>query len=271
MAAGNTVTTLRKLWSPLRARVRQWRGRPLLVHLRTLLDRIPFKPFDINVLYFLEHAGIPALHANFLRGRAEVRRGTVEDLDGLTKCQNSRREFLNRFRSQDHCAVAVVDGRIVGYQWFCHRPVYSEERYAYEIAIPPDAVYEYDIFILPEYRLAGLWFKFHCVYLRELLHGLQRQRIIGMVDYGNRLSMNTHLRFGFKLVRVVCVVKIFGKAFCLRESRPGEEIRVPRWVSFADRADARGAEGRRAFLAAAGAGSAEPAGAAHTTSAVGPN
>jgi hypothetical protein len=262
MAAGITVTpsvpTLRTLWSPLRARVRHWRGRPLLVHLRSLLDRIPFKPFDINVLYFLEHAGIPPLHANFLRGRAEVRRATVEDLDGLTKCQNTRREFLNRFRSQDHCAVAVVDGRIVGYQWFCHRRVYSEERYAYEIAIPPDAVYEYDIFILPEYRLAGLWFKFHCLYLRELLQGLQRQRIIGMVDYGNRLSMNTHLRFGFK-------------AFCLRESRPGEEIRVPRWVSFADRADARDAEGRRAFLAAAGAGSAEPAGAAHTTRAVGPN
>jgi hypothetical protein len=31
--------------------------------------------------------------------------------------------------------------------------------------VPADAIYEYDVFILPEYRLAGLSFKFHCLHL----------------------------------------------------------------------------------------------------------
>ena len=106
--------------------------------------------------------------------------------------------FRNRLAANDECAVAV-DGRIVGYQWFCTRPRYVEERYACGIEVPADTVYEYDIFILPEYRLAGLWLNFHCLYLRELMGRLQRQRVVGMVDYGVRLSMNTHLRFGFTL------------------------------------------------------------------------
>ncbi|HEY2946043.1 MAG TPA: hypothetical protein VGN09_26665 [Vicinamibacteria bacterium] len=232
--SGTGPNTSRRWWSHLVARVGQLRRRPLLVNLRTLLDRIPFKPLDINCLYFLEYAGLPPQHANFLRGRAEVRSASRQDLEGLTACQDTPGAFRKRFESNDHCAVAVLDGRVVGYQWFCSRSVYVEERYSYEIEVPPDAIYEYDIFIRPEHRLAGLWFKFHCVYLNELMQALQRQRIIGMVDYGNRLSMNTHLRFGFRLVRAVVVMKLFGKAFVLRRTGDGERIAVPGWVSVGD-------------------------------------
>jgi hypothetical protein len=244
--SGALQNTPRPCWSRLAARLGQLLRRPLLLNLRTLLDRIPLKPFDVNRLYFLEYAGVPPPHANFLRGRAEVRSATVQDLEGLAKCQNTPRAFRKRFESNDHCAVAVLDGRIVGYQWFCSKPSYVEERYSYEIEVPPDAIYEYDIFILPEHRLAGLWFKFHCVYLRELMQRLHRQRIIGMVDYGNRLSMNTHLRFGFRLVRTVVVMKVFGKAFVLRRSDDGEKITAPAWVSAGDTGSAPEAPRREA-------------------------
>jgi hypothetical protein len=38
-----------------------------------------------------------------------------------------------------------------------------------------------------------------------------------MVDRGNRMSMNTHLRFGFKLTRKVLILKTFGKSFFLEQ------------------------------------------------------
>jgi len=218
-------------WSMLATRIGQLRRRPLLVNARSVLDRIPSKPFDINCLYFLEYVGIPPQHANFIRGRAVVRGATLQDLEGLAKCQNTPRAFLNRFKSNDYCAVAVFDGRIVGYQWFCDRPFYTEERYSYKIEVPPDAIYAYDIFILPEHRLAGLWFKFHSLYLRELMQRLHRDRIIGMVDYGNRLSMNTHLRFGFKLFRRVFVIKMFGKSLFISKTFRGDKVALPRWIS----------------------------------------
>jgi hypothetical protein len=207
------------------------RSRPFLLNVRSVLHRIPFKPLEINCLYFLEYVGIPPSHSTFLRGRAEIRRGTLEDLDGLTQCQDKRRTFLSRFEANDHCAVAVIDGRIVGYQWFCARPRYVEERYACPIEIPPDAIYEYDIYIVPEHRLGGLWFKFHCLYLRELMERLQRKRVIGMVDFGMRLAMNTHLRFGFTLARRVVVIQIFGKSIRIGKDIRGDRASRPRWIT----------------------------------------
>ena len=256
---------LRTSWPALVSRVRVLRRRPLLLNVRSLLQRIPFKPLDVNCLYFLEYVGIPPEHPGALRGRAEVRRATLEDLEGLTRCQDKRLEFLNRFQANDQCAVAVLDGRIVGYQWFCDRAVYVEERYSCPIEVPADAVYEYDIFILPEHRLAGLWFKFHCLYLSQLMRQRQRQRIIGMVDYGMRLSMNTHLRFGFTLFRRVVVIQIFGKSICVGRSIRGDRASLPRWISGGETTESRGPDG-------AGSGSratrTEPAiGAAHATNA----
>jgi hypothetical protein len=242
------------------------RRRPLLLNVRSLLQRIPFKPLDINCLYFLEYVGIPTPHPGFLRGRADVRRGTLEDLEGLTQCQDKRVAFLNRFAANDYCAVAVIDGRIVGYQWFCVRPLYVEERYSCQIEVPRDAVYEYDIFILPEHRLSGLWFKFHCLYLRELMERRQRQRVIGMVDYGLRLPMNTHLRFGFRLFRRVVVIQIFGKSICLGRAIRGDRASQPRWISGGETAGSRGSEQAESpSLAAARTEAA--IGAAHATNA----
>ena len=216
-------------WLPLLSRTRQLRRRPLLVNISSVLQRIPFKPLDVNCLYFLEYVGLPPQQASLLRGRAEVRRATRQDIEGLSTCQNRPLAFLKRFEANDSCAVAELDGRIIGYQWFCDRPFYIEERYSYRIEVPPDAVYAYDIFIRPEHRLAGLWFKFHCLYLRELMQRLNRQRIIGMVDYGNRLSMNTHLRFGFRLFRRVLVIKVFGQSVCVGTTYRGEDA-LPRWI-----------------------------------------
>jgi len=217
--------------SALLTRTTRLRRRPLLVNLGALLELIPFRPLEINCLYLLSYEGLPPRDAALLRGPGAVRSATQQDMEGLLKCQDRPLAFANRFRANDTCAVAEVEGRIVAHQWFCVRPSYTEERYGYEIEVPADAIYEYDVFILPEYRLAGIWFKFHCLHLRELMERLDRRRIIGMVDYGNRLSMNTHLRFGFKPFRRVFVVRLFGSVFFLGKNLVGDRQAPPRWVS----------------------------------------
>src|SRR5262245_18494642 len=168
----NSLQKIRTWWSPLAERRHQIRNRPFLVNLRSLLQRVPFAPVDINCVYLLEYAGRPPQSAALLRGPAEVRTATIEDIEGLTRCQNRPHLFRNRFEANDYCVVATVDGRIVAYQWFCARPLYREERYGYAIEVPPDSIYEYDVFILPEHRLGGIWFKFHCLFLRELMERL---------------------------------------------------------------------------------------------------
>jgi hypothetical protein len=199
----------------------RWRcGRRLLLLILRGIKRIPFKSLDINGLYFMEYAGIPPAAANLERSRANVRSATLGDLEGLAACQDTRDAFLRRFASNDYCVVAVFDGRVVGYEWFCDKPLYVEERYSLEIAVPSDGIYAYDGFILPEHRLAGIWVKFQSVYLRELMQKLRRKKILTIIDYGNTLSMNTHLRFGFKLVRKVLIIKIFGKSFFFERPFP---------------------------------------------------
>lgn len=196
----------------LEAQLRQFPQRPILMRLRHLLQKIPFKPLDINCLYFLEYPGIPPCASIFNRASSKIRSATLGDLPGIIKCQNTPRAFLRRFQSKDHCVVAVANGEIVGYEWFCDKTSHLEERYSYKIDIPQDAVYAYDAFILPEHRLSGIWLRFKTVYLRELMQSIHKRQIITMVDGGNRLSMSTHLRFGFKVVRKVMVLKLFGKS-----------------------------------------------------------
>ena len=221
----NSVTTRQQTGQSL--------GSSLLVMVRNLLQRVPFKPLDINCLYFLEYTGIPRGDAGHGRARCEVRGATLADLQGIVECQDTPDAFVKRFDSKDHCVVALAEGQIVGYEWFCDKPLHLEERYAYKIEIPRRAIYAYDAYILPEYRLSGIWLKFKTVYLRELMQLLHKQRIITMVDSGNYLSMNTHLRFGFKLVRKVFILKLFGKTLFLEANIHREGLALPSRGSFA--------------------------------------
>lgn len=198
--------------------------RSLLGTVRNLLRRIPFKPVDINRLHFLEYKGVPNHITALPRANCEIRPATREDLPGMTECQRTPEAFLKRFEMKDHCAVAIINGQIVGYEWFCAKPSYLEERYAYKVEIPPEAVYAYDGFILPEHRLSGIWVKFKTAYLRQLMQRSRKRKIITMIDAGNHMSMKTHLRFGFRPVRTVFVLKVLGKSFLISRNAEGNKL-----------------------------------------------
>jgi GNAT superfamily N-acetyltransferase len=195
-----------------------------------VLQRIPFQPLDMNVLYLLEYSGVPPEHAALRRVRAEVRRATPKDIPAMAVCQNTPMAFRNRFRTGDDCVIAIVRNQVVAFAWFCRKPVHTEERYSYPLYIPRDTVYAYDAFILPEHRRTGIWLKFIAVYLRELMCKAGRNRILIFIDYGNCLAMRTHLRFGFRIVRTIFIVKILGKSYWSSRNLPARKL-LPGWVA----------------------------------------
>ena len=181
---------------------------PLLI-LQKVLRRLPVRPFDVGKLCFLRFEGPPRVPSSMLRGRATVRRAVPADIDGLARLQDKRTTFQARFAEGDHCVVAVAGARIVGYEWFCDRPVHHESAWGYDIAIPAGTVYAYDAYIDPAYRNSGVWLRFK-VYLSDWMRATGKAAVLTFVEYGNLPSYRTHVRFGFTPSETVVAVKILG-------------------------------------------------------------
>jgi GNAT superfamily N-acetyltransferase len=186
---------------------------PALAIIRKFLRQIPSTAVDANCLHCLELSQRCGNEGEFADEDIVIRPGTPLDLQGMIECQNFPERLRERFAEGERCVVAAVGDRIVGYQWFCDKPWRIEERYGYRVDIPADAIYGYDAFVVPRYRRARIWTRFHTVCVNEFLRQLHRCKIIAMVDEGNTVSMNAHLRLGYKLYRKVYVLKVLGKSF----------------------------------------------------------
>jgi GNAT superfamily N-acetyltransferase len=163
----------------------------------------------VGKLCFLRLDDVPRVPPSRLRGTGTIRAGTLADLDRLTQLRDLRATFVERFALGDRCVVAEVDGRVVGYEWFCDRPVHREEAWGYTIRIPDGFVYAYDAYIDPDYRNTGVWLKFKA-YLGELMTSTGKHGVLTFVEEGNRASLGTHLRFGFKPAATVLAFKVLG-------------------------------------------------------------
>ena len=185
---------------------------PALVLLQKVLRRIPFGPLDVNCLHCLEYFADSCDQGGLRDEGILIRAGTPADLPRMSECGNFPERLSERFAAQEHCVVAMMGDRVIGYQWFCDKPSRIEERYGYTVEIPSDAIYGYDAFVLPEYRRAKVWTRFHTFYLKDLLTHLRRRRVIVMVDQGNSISMIAHLRVNYCLYRKIYIAKLFGKS-----------------------------------------------------------
>lgn len=177
---------------------------------RSAVEHLSLRRVRVGRLCLLRLEGRPVVPRTMLRGPAKVREGRVGDLEGLALLgEASREEFARRVVAGDRFAVAVVDGRIIGYEWFSTNAFQMAEPFHYRIEIPQDSVYAFNAFILPEYRLGGVWLKLKA-YLAGLMQDLNRTRVLTYVEAGNRLSMNSHLRFGFKPCKKVFIINVQG-------------------------------------------------------------
>ena len=185
---------------------------PLFVLLQTLLKLIPFRPVEIGKLCFLRFDGIPRVPKGMLRGPAEVRLATADDVDGLARLQDRRSSFVSRFAHGDFCVVAMIGSLIVGYEWFSEAAEHIEAVWGLTIAIPRNFVYAYDAYIDPAYRNSGIWLRFKG-FLGHWMSIHRKSGVLTFVDEGNWASLNTHRRFGFVPTSTVLVLKVLGKSF----------------------------------------------------------
>jgi len=193
---------------------------PALVLFQKLLRRLPCSAFDVNCLHCLEFEISGEQQPPIANSRLQIREGTRLDLDRMASCQNFPERLPERFEAHEHCVIATIGSKVIGYQWFCDKPTRIEERYSYPVQIPADALYGYDAFVLPEYRQMKVWTAFHTTYLQTLLPRLRRRRIIAMVDQTNAVSLRAHFRLGYRLFRKVYVLKLFGKSFWVARQSP---------------------------------------------------
>jgi hypothetical protein len=131
----------------------------------------------------------------------------------MSRCEGKSIEtFLRRFRAGDFCVVAELDGKIIGYAWFSVAAVYADSYFGFKCAVPDDAVFGYDGFVVPEHRLTGAWLKFQR-FLGCQMKLLGKTAVLTAIEHSNRLSLATHLRFGFEPYASVLVLRILGRTF----------------------------------------------------------
>lgn len=185
---------------------------PRLLVAQKLLRRVPLRPVDVGKLCFLQLNGLPQVPPTMLRGHAQVRFATLDDLEALTQLQDKRELFRARFADGDRCLVALVNNRIVGYEWFSDSPSHHETSWGYRISIPGGFVYAYDAFIDPAHRNTGLWLRFKA-HLADWMAACGKRGVLTFVDYGNWPSLRTHLRFGFQPADTVMALRVLGLRF----------------------------------------------------------
>jgi hypothetical protein len=179
---------------------------------RILVEKLTFHTVQIRKFYLLAYAGFPRVANN--RGPGLVRKGEPSDVAGMALLEDAVKQkiFQERFLAGEHCAVAEHKGKIVGYEWYSSSSIHIEQRYLYTISIPQDAVYAYDAFIQPEYRISGVWVRFK-TFIGEEMKRLNKGRIITMIDSDNTLSLKTHTRFGYSVFKSIVVVNVAGKRY----------------------------------------------------------
>lgn len=175
---------------------------------RAAVEHLSLRRVRVGRLCLLRLEGIPVVPRAMLRGPGNVRQGLVGDLDRLALLgEGSREDFARRLAGGDRFAVAVLEDRIIGYEWFSTKACQMAEPFHYQIEIPPDSIYAFNAFIHPQYRLGGVWLKLKA-YLAGLMQEVKRNRVLTYVEAGNRLSLNSHLRFGFKAYKKVFVIHV---------------------------------------------------------------
>lgn len=209
-------------------RVKELARTPPLLIAQRLLRRVPLRPIDVGKLCFLQLNGLPEVPASMLRGQADVRFATTDDLDALARLQDRKALFRQRLAQGDRCIIAISDGRVVGYEWFTDSSVHHETGWGYRITVPGGYVYAYDAFIEPAYRNTGVWLRFKA-HLAQWMAARGKHGVLTFVDYGNWPSLRTHLRFGFQPTESVLALRIVK----LRLFRTVRAVSTATWSYFA--------------------------------------
>jgi len=125
--------------------------------LQRLSSRLRLYVYQFMVQPISDKPLLPARFAKRLEIR-EIRRGDPEV--ALMPARPDIKEA--RFAQNSVCLGAYRDGRLIGYLWFCYgRYEEDEARCTYLVTPQGEAIFDYDLYVLPEHRMglafAGIW------------------------------------------------------------------------------------------------------------------
>ncbi|MFC2061055.1 hypothetical protein ACFLUV_00925 [Elusimicrobiota bacterium] len=133
----------------------------------------------------------------------------MSDLNEINRWKDdSGYTFENRDLNDTHiCIVAESGGKLVGMEWAEITESHYEHRNNYNFPLSQDSVWLYCGYVVPEYRIKGVWV--------GLQTGLIDYFSTGSVEKGycliykkNKIAINTHIRFGYKVECRVIHLKI---------------------------------------------------------------
>ena len=138
-----------------------------------------------------------------------TRVGESSDMPALHRFMDRGKEYAHRFKKGDQVIVAELNGQIIGMQWVETGQVHYETKNEYCFPLPIKSFWTYDGHILVDWQVKGVW----AGITDELICYLRKYAIdtvYCMVNGLNRHSINSHLRYGYRIRRQVVLIRFFG-------------------------------------------------------------
>lgn len=162
----------------------------------SLLRRASFGSVKVIKYYFVAQpvSGVAANPARPLGGtRLYVATGADQIIG---QARRPPQTLQSRFDQRSRCVVAERDSQLAGFIWLCPDSYREDEvRCVYRWAPAQDAVWDYDVFIAPPFRMgrlfSRLWERAHALLAAENV-----RRTLSRIDAFNAGSLAVHRKLG---------------------------------------------------------------------------
>jgi hypothetical protein len=142
--------------------------------------------------------GKPLLPANFARN---LRFGEIARGDPEIELMPAREDIKeSRFEQGARCLGVYRKDKLIGYIWFCFdRYDEDEVRCTYELAVPGESVFDFDLYVLPEHRM-GIGFMAIWHGANEYLRNRGVHYTFSRLTRFNVASRRSHAHLGWRCV-----------------------------------------------------------------------
>lgn len=160
----------------------------------------------------------------------KTRIAIFEDIDRLNQLFLNV-EYAIRFKRGDVCVIAEnKDNIIIGMEWLQFNKD-QEGGQDYKISIPTQSIWLHDGYVQTVYRLRGIW-----VNLMSGINNFCRKNAIReaytIIYSGNQISINTHIRYGYKFNKEVIYIRLLGINIHKEKDMSVDPPRIKLYFSF---------------------------------------
>ncbi|WP_088330320.1 hypothetical protein [Lacimicrobium sp. SS2-24] len=115
-------------------------------------------------------------------------------------------KLKKRFDGNVRCLMATKDDQLASCAWFANTS-FDEDEVNYRVLLAPDQVWDFDVYVVPKYRLGRLFFYTWQRASNDLLT-LGYQTTLSRISAYNLASVTTHEKLGAKRLGTVVFLKI---------------------------------------------------------------